>query len=92
MRKILSQTATKKPSSISNILKLHEAIAVVLLNCKSRIATTEFIAKEINSRNLYRRKDGNPLPAYQVMQRTKLSNGQYGHLFEFTNPNIVTLK
>ena len=38
-------------------LKLHEAIAVVLLNCEGRKATTNFIAQEINQRKLYIRKD-----------------------------------
>jgi len=73
-------------------LTLHEAIAVVLLNCEDKTASTDFIAEEINRRGLYHRKDGAPLPAYQVMQRTKLSNRQYYHLFKFIEPNIVKLK
>ena len=71
---------------MGNILKLHEAIAVVLLSCKEREATVEFIADEINKRKLYIRKDLKPLPAYQVMQRTKLSKGHYSYLFKFINP------
>ncbi len=74
------------------ILKLHEAIAVVLLSCERRTANTEFIAKEINQRGLYFRKDRKPLPAYQIKQRTLLSNRKYHHLFKFRNPNIVELK
>ena len=77
---------------MKNILKLHEAIAVVLLNCKGRKSTIEFIADEINKRKLYVRKDQMSLPAYQVMQRTLLSNGKYHHLFQFTKPNTVKLK
>jgi len=77
---------------MGNILKLHEAIAVVLLKCKDRTASIEFIAKEINKRKLYIRKDQKPLPAYQVMQRTFLSNKKYVHLFQFTKPGIVKLK
>ena len=77
---------------MKNILKLHEAIAVVLLKCKERTATIEFIAEEINKRKLYERKDQNPLPTYQVMQRVKLSGGQYHYLFEFKKTNIVTLR
>ncbi len=75
-----------------NILYLHEAIAVVLLSCKNRTSTTIFLANEINRRKLYLRKDCKPLPPYQVMQRTKLSNGRYHKLFLFTTPNIVSLK
>ncbi len=73
-------------------LKLHEAIAVVLLGKENRVANTEEIANEINERELYKRKDLGPLPAYQVMQRTKLSKDRYHHLFEFIEPNIVKLK
>jgi hypothetical protein len=77
---------------MKNILKLHEAIAVVLLSQKNRVATIDFIAGEINKRKLYLRKDEQPLPAYQVMQRTLLSKSQYHHLFEFKKPNTVKLK
>jgi hypothetical protein len=68
---------------MKNLLKLHEAIAVVLLSEPKRTATIERIAKEINRRGLYNRKDGSPLPAYQVMMRSKLNHGRYGHLFKY---------
>lgn len=73
-------------------LKLHEAIAVVLLSKDGRMAHIEELANTINSRKLYQRKDGNLLPAYQVMQRTKLANGQYHHLFEYLEGDMVRLK
>ena len=73
-------------------LKLHEAIVAVISTKKNRTATTQQIADEINNRELYKRKDGEPVPAYQIMQRTKLSNGQYHHLFEFIEPDIVKLR
>lgn len=82
---------TKKETH-TNLLKLHEAIAVVLLSRANRKATTEEIAIEINDRQLYIRKDHELLPSYQVMQRTKLSKGKYHHLFEFIEPDIVRLK
>lgn len=75
-----------------NVLFLHEAIAIVLLTKFTRNATTEEIADEINKRKLYKRKDNLSLPAYQVMQRTKLCKGQYKHLFQFISPNTVKLK
>ena len=74
------------------LLYLHEAIAVVLLGCENKTSTTIHLANEINRRGLYIRKDKKALPAYQVMQRTKLSNGRYHHLFLFISPNIVSLK
>lgn len=76
---------------MKNILKLHEAIAVVLLTKPKRTATCEQIVKEINKRKLYIRKDGAPLPVYQVMMRTKLSKGRYGSFLKYSEKGIVTL-
>lgn len=76
---------------MNNLLKLHEAIAVVLLSRPKRTATCEFIANEINKRKLYTRKDGKPLPAYQVMMRTKLNRGRYAHILCFVNDESVKL-
>ena len=73
-------------------LFLHEAIAIVLLSKADRKATIEEIAMEINQRNLYQRKDAKGIPTYQIMQRTKLSKGQYHHLFEWLEPNTDKLR
>ena len=73
-------------------LKLHEAIAVVLLNAENRTATIHEIAQEINRRQIYRRKDEASLPPYQVMMRAKLSKGKYANWFEWKEPDIVRLK
>jgi hypothetical protein len=74
-----------------NILKLHEAIAVVLLNKPKRTATIEEIANEINRRGLYKRKDGKALPAYQVMMRSKLSKQRYIYLLKPMDNDKVRL-
>lgn len=71
-----------------NTLKLHEAIAVVLLGMPNRTGTFEEIALVINKRKLYLRKDGKPLPAYQVMMRSKLSKERYSHLFGITEERV----
>jgi hypothetical protein len=73
-------------------LLLHEAIAIILLSKKDRTASIETIAQEINKRQLYQRKDAADVPAYQIMQRTKLSNGYYHHLFDWVEPNKVRLR
>ncbi|HWA34667.1 MAG TPA: hypothetical protein VG737_11080 [Cyclobacteriaceae bacterium] len=73
-------------------LLLHEAIGVVLLLKAHRVATCEEIAAEINDRKLFKRRDGKPLPPYQVMMRAKLSGGKYAHLFLFEPPNRVHLR
>ncbi len=77
---------------MENILKLHEAIAVVLLNKVNRTCSEQEIADEINERKLYTRKDGKPLPGYQVMQRTKLAKGQYHYLFDYQSPEKIALR
>lgn len=75
-----------------NLLKLHEAIAVILLNKAGRSASFEEIADEINERGLYIRKDGSPVPTYQIMQRATLSSGQYHYLFKKVDKNRIKLK
>lgn len=77
---------------MKNVLTLHEAIAVVLLGKPQRKASIQLIAAEINKRQLYVRKDAQPLPAYQVMMRSKLSKGKYQHLFKFIEPEAIQLK
>ncbi|WP_300799142.1 hypothetical protein [uncultured Alistipes sp.] len=66
------------------MLTLHEAIAVVL---QEGAKTPQELAEEINRRNLYRRKDGRPLPAKQVSARIRA----YGYLFERIG-KMITLK
>jgi hypothetical protein len=73
-------------------LTLHEAIAVVLIGRKGRLASFEYIAKEINKRSLYKRKDSLPVPDYQIMQRTTLSSGQYHHFFEKIDNATIRLR
>lgn len=73
-------------------LKLHEAIVVVLISQPQRTAEFEKIANEINKRSLYSRKDGLDVPAYQILQRTTLSKGQYHHLFEKVGSKSVKLR
>jgi hypothetical protein len=78
--------------STKNLLKLHEAIAVVLLNKPDRTSTFDEIAEEINKRGLYFRKDENAVPDYQILQRATLSNGQYRHLFERVDQDKIKLR
>ncbi len=77
---------------MNNLLKLHEAIAVVLLSKPGRAASEQEIADEINARKLYIRKDGKKLPTYQVMHRTKLAGGQYHHLFDYQSSSRIVLR
>ncbi len=70
-------------------MTLHAAILKVLENKPNKSATTEEIASEINRHQHYKRKDKQPLPAYQVKMRVKLAKGRYRHLFDFIEPDIV---
>ncbi|HVA98354.1 MAG TPA: hypothetical protein VNG53_05625 [Bacteroidia bacterium] len=43
---------------MKNLLTLHEAVAVVLLNKQNRTATFESIAEDIDKRNLFPERKG----------------------------------
>ena len=58
---------TPKPMSE---LKLHEAIEMVIKEADRPLTFTE-IARQINARNLYSRRDGAPVPASQISARIK---------------------
>ena len=75
-----------------NLLSLHEAIAVALLNKPNREATFQEIASFIELRKLYpERKAGIPLPT-QIMLRSTKSNGAYKHLFEEMSNGKIRLR
>jgi hypothetical protein len=65
---------------VSNKLELHEAMAVVLLNMPRRAASPAAIAKEINARQLYQRKDKAALEGSQVSARA--GKPEYSDWFE----------
>ena len=72
---------------MENLLKLHEVIAVVLLNKPDRTASEQEIADEIYAKKLYIRSDEKD---YQVMQRTKLAHGHYQHLSDYQSSKKIT--
>ena len=80
---------------MERILKLHEAIAVVLLSKENRTASLEEISNEIANRKLYHKKNGGFANAKQIRLRThhNTKGGKtYAHLFEFMEPNLIKLK
>lgn len=77
---------------MKNLLKLHEAIALVLLSEPKRTATLDRTVQVVNRRKLYNRADQKPVPAYHVMMRAKLSKGRYAHMLTYNSLNkTVTL-
>ncbi|TCC94181.1 hypothetical protein EZ428_05225 [Pedobacter frigiditerrae] len=60
-----------------NILTLHEAIAIVLLNMSDRKATFIEIANEIENRNFYPNRKGNISLAKQIKLRSAINSSPY---------------
>ena len=75
-----------------NLLSLHEAIAVALLNRPNREATFEEIASFIEERDLCPNRDGGVPLATQVMLRATKSSGNYRHLFEVVGADRIRLR
>jgi len=51
-------------------MTLHEAI-IIILKEKDGEMTTAYIARELNNRKLYSKKDGSEITDYQIHGRTK---------------------
>jgi pyoverdine/dityrosine biosynthesis protein Dit1 len=80
---------------MKNLLRLHEAIAVVLLSNSDRIASLKEISQEIARRGLYFQKTGCIAPPDQIRLRTHpntTSGKQYSHMFRYIEPDKVQLK
>lgn len=77
---------------MKNLLFLHEAIIVVLMDTPNRTATFNEIANKISERKLYYKKNGDMPDANQIRMRTTLANGQYHHIFELIEPDMVRLR
>ena len=75
-----------------NLISLHEAIVIALINKPDRTATFEEIADFITERSLYPERKGNILLATQVMLRSTKANGAYHHLFEQIDKDTISLK
>jgi hypothetical protein len=75
-----------------NLLFLHEAIVIALINQPTRTASFDEIADFIEKRNLYLERKGNISLATQVMLRSTKSKGRYKHLFEEIGAGYIRLK
>ena len=79
---------------MKNLLSLHEAIAVALINLDKEHfkASFEDIAAYIEKRNLYPIRKGNIPLATHVMLRSTKAKGAYAWLFESVGVNSIRLK
>ncbi|HEX3384272.1 MAG TPA: hypothetical protein VHS53_03745 [Mucilaginibacter sp.] len=77
---------------MKNLVTLHEAIALALLDKPDRSATFDEVAVFIESRNLFPQRKGNIHLSKQVMLRSTKSSQRYAHLFEQTSETTIRLK
>lgn len=79
---------------MKNLLSLHEAIVIALINLNKETfsATFEEIATYIEKRNLFPEREGNVDLATQVMLRSTKSKGNYLYLFEQIAENKIRLR
>lgn len=79
---------------MKNLLSLHEAITIALININKEnfSASFEEIANYIEKRNLYPERKGNIDLATQVMLRSTKSKEKYTYLFERTSQNKIKLR
>lgn len=75
-----------------NLLSLHEAIVVALINQPTRIASFQQIADFIEKRNLYIERKGNIPLATQVMLRSTKAKRVYRHLFDEVGAGFIRLR
>lgn len=76
---------------MKNTLRLHEAMAVVLLGCDKRTADFNLIAERIAARSLFPNRKGGIALAEQVRLRALFCNGRYHHLFKQVGENKIKL-
>jgi ABC-type transporter Mla subunit MlaD len=80
----LTGTAQANAAAGARGLTLHDALAQVLREHDNEWMTVRELASEVNSRRLYRKRDGSPVEANQVHARTK----NYTNLFEKNGARI----
>jgi hypothetical protein len=78
---------------MKNLLSLHEAIVIALINIDKETFTASFdeIASFIEKRNLYPERKGNIDLSIQVMLRSTKSKGKYSYLFTQIDENQIKI-
>jgi hypothetical protein len=75
-----------------NLVSLHEAIAIALLNQPTRTASFQEIADFIEERDLCPNREGNIDLSKQVKLRYTKAKGAYNHLFEEVGNDSIRLR
>jgi hypothetical protein len=78
---------------MKNLLSLHEAIVIALLNINKETFTASFdeIANYIEQRNLYPNRKGTIDLSTQIMLRSTKSKGKYSYLFTQIDEHKIKL-
>jgi hypothetical protein len=76
---------------MKNLIKLHEAVILILLPKPNMTATFEQIAEEIEKRRLFPNRKGNISLSKQIELRTSISSSRYKHYFKNTVKGQITL-
>jgi hypothetical protein len=77
---------------MKNLLRLHEAVAIVLLSKPDRTATFEEIAREVVKRDLFPNRKGGIELSKQIKLRTSIASSRYNSWFRFTKPDVLKLR
>ena len=72
---------------MKNLLNLHEAIVLALVDNESRTASFDEIVEFIQKRNLFPERKGGISLAKQVMLRSTKSGNRYAYLFGIVDKN-----
>jgi hypothetical protein len=86
------RTILKDNHCIKNLLKLHEAIAIVLLDKEHRSGSFDEIATFIKSRNLFPEREVNITLSKQIRLRSTQGHKRYAHLIEQNGKDSIRLK
>ncbi len=78
---------------MKNLLSLHEAIIIALININKETFTASFdeISSFIKKRNLYTERKGNIDLSTQIMLRSTKSKGKYSYLFTQIDENQIKI-
>lgn len=79
---------------MKNLLSLHEAIVIALININKENFTATFdeIANFIDTKGLYTERKGGVDLDKQVMLRSTKSKGNYSYLFKQIDTNSIKLR
>jgi hypothetical protein len=77
---------------MKNLLTLHEAIVLALINQKERTSTFDEIAEYITQRSLFPIRTGGLTLSKQIMLRSTKSKKRYQYLFEEIDKNTIRLR